>query len=68
MFKPLKPGHLTAVVFVVIMLAGLLWNHWSFLVLVYQLFTLAAGLNIKNLLGLIDPEYKAITPLNGTGS
>ena len=32
-FQTFKTRALTAVVFVIIMLTGLLWNQWSFLVL-----------------------------------
>lgn len=55
-----KTRALTAVIFVVIMLAGLLWNHWSFFVL-FSIIHLGCWLEYQKLVGLIDPEYKQIT-------
>lgn len=56
----------TAVIFVVIMLAGLLWNHWSFFLL-FSIIHFGCWLEYQKLVGLIDPEYQKITPLHKYG-
>jgi len=57
---------LTAIVFAVIMLAGLLWNHWSFFVL-FSLIHFGCWLEYQRLIGLIDEEYSQITPFHKYG-
>lgn len=61
-----KTRAVTAVVFVVIMLAGLLWNQWSFLVL-FSVIHFGCWAEYQKLLGSIDPEYKDISPLHRYG-
>lgn len=56
----------TAVIFVVIMLAGLLWNHWSFFLL-FSVIHFGCWVEYQKLVGLIDPEYQKITPLHRYG-
>ncbi len=56
----------TAVIFVVIMLAGLLWSHWSFFVL-FSIIHFGCWVEYQKLVGLIDPEYQLITPLHKYG-
>lgn len=56
----------TAVIFVVIMLAGLLWNHWSFFLL-FSVIHFGCWVEYQKLIGLIDPEYQNITPLHKYG-
>ncbi|MCW3106478.1 MAG: phosphatidate cytidylyltransferase [Segetibacter sp.] len=56
----------TAVIFVVIMLAGLLWNHWSFFIL-FSIIHFGCWLEYQKLVGLIDPEYQEIKPLHKYG-
>jgi phosphatidate cytidylyltransferase len=56
----------TAVIFVVIMLAGLLWNHWSFFLL-FSIIHFGCWIEYQKLVGLIDPEYQKITPLHKYG-
>jgi len=61
-----KTRALTAVIFVVIMLAGLLWNHWSFFVL-FSIIHFGCWLEYQKLIGLIDPEYRQITLVHKYG-
>lgn len=56
----------TAVIFVIIMLAGLLWNQWSFFVL-FSIIHFGCWLEYQKLISLIDEEYKQITPLHKYG-
>jgi phosphatidate cytidylyltransferase len=56
----------TAAIFVVIMLAGLLWNHWSFFVL-FSIIHFGCWVEYQKLVGLIDPEYQTITPFHKYG-
>ncbi len=57
---------LTAAVFVVIMLAGLLWNHWSFFIL-FSIIHFGCWVEYQRLVGLIDKEYQQITPFHKYG-
>ena len=57
---------LTAVVFVVIMLGGLLWNHWTFFLL-FSIIYFGGWLEYQRLIGLIDPEYSKISALHKFG-
>src|SRR3954469_21644453 len=61
-----KTRALTAVIFVIIMLAGLLWNHWSFFIL-FSVIHFGCWMEYQKLVGLIDPEYQQITPLHKYG-
>jgi len=54
---------LTAVVFVLVMLAGLLWNQWSFLTL-FSVIHFGCWIEYQKLVGLIDTGYRQITPLH----
>lgn len=56
----------TAVVFVIIMLAGLLWNHWSFFLL-FSIIHFGCWFEYQKLVGLIDPAYKQITDFEKYG-
>jgi phosphatidate cytidylyltransferase len=55
-----KTRAVTAIVFVVIMLAGLLWNHWVFFIL-FSVIHFGCWLEYHKLVGLIEPEYQKIT-------
>lgn len=55
-----KTRALTAVVFVVVMLAGLLWDQWSFLLL-FSIVHVGCWIEYQKLVGLIDPDYKGIS-------
>ncbi len=61
-----KTRTLTAVVFVIVMLAGLLWNHWSFLIL-FTIVHVGCWLEYQKLIGLIDKDYAVITPFHKYG-
>lgn len=64
--KTLKTRSLTAVVFVVVMLIGLLWNHWSFFIL-FSIIHFGCWTEFQKLVGLIDPDYTTITPFHKYG-
>lgn len=57
---------LTAILFAVIMLVGLLWNHWSFLVL-FSIIHFGCSFEYQKLVALIDPGYKSINPFHRYG-
>jgi phosphatidate cytidylyltransferase len=59
-FQTFKTRALTAVIFVAVMLAGLLYNHWSFLAL-FTVVHFGCWIEYQKLIGLIDPEYQAIS-------
>lgn len=61
-----KTRALTAAIFVIIMLAGLLWNRWSFLLL-FSVIHFGCWIEYQKLIGLIDPRYQTITPLHKYG-
>ena len=55
-----KTRALTAIVFVVIMLLGLLVNQWSFFLL-FSIIHFGCWIEYQKLVGLIDPNYKKLT-------
>jgi len=55
-----KTRSLTAVIFVVVMLAGLLINHWSFFIL-FSVIHFGCWIEYQKLIGLIDKEYLSIS-------
>lgn len=61
-----KTRALTAVIFVVIMLVGLLWNQWSFFVL-FSIIHFGCWIEYQKLISFIYPEYRQITPLHKYG-
>ena len=61
-----KTRALTAVVFVLVMLAGLLLNRWSFFTL-FSVVHFGCWLEYQKLVGLIDKEYKEIGPVHRYG-
>ena len=61
-----KTRTLTAAVFVVVMLAGLLWNHWSFLVL-FTIIHFGCWTEYQKLVAKIDPDYASISPFHKYG-
>ncbi|TDH18356.1 phosphatidate cytidylyltransferase [Segetibacter sp. 3557_3] len=65
-FKTFKTRALTAVVFVAIMLTGLLWNHWTFFLL-FTIIHFGCWFEYQKLVGLIDKEYRDITPFHKYG-
>src|SRR5688500_5642793 len=61
-----KTRALTAVVFVVVMLAGLLWNHWSFFIL-FTIIHMGCWVEYQRLIGKIDPDYSKISSFHKYG-
>ncbi len=61
-----KTRALTAVIFAVIMLIGLLWNQWSFFIL-FSVIHFGCWMEYQKLVALIDPGYKEITPIHKYG-
>jgi phosphatidate cytidylyltransferase len=59
----LKTRSLTAAVFVVVMLAGLLWNPWSFLLL-FSVIHFGCWIEYEKIMVLIDKDYASISPLH----
>lgn len=61
-----KTRALTAVIFVVIMLVGLLWSHWSFFIL-FSIIHFGCWTEYQKLISFIYPDYQKITPLHKYG-
>lgn len=61
-----KTRTLSAVVFVIIMLAGLLINHWTFLLL-FTIIHFGCWKEYQHLISLIDADYKELTPIHRYG-
>ena len=61
-----KTRTLTAAVFVLVMLAGLLWNYWSFFIL-FTIIHFGCWSEYQKLVGLIDKDYLQITPFHKYG-
>jgi phosphatidate cytidylyltransferase len=57
---------LTALLFVIVMLAGLLWNRWSFFIL-FSVIHFGCWLEYQRLVGQIDGKYKEITDFHKWG-
>jgi phosphatidate cytidylyltransferase len=62
-FQTFKTRALTAVVFVLVMLAGLLWNQWSFLVL-FSIIHFGCWVEYQKLIKLIDADYKEVSTVH----
>jgi phosphatidate cytidylyltransferase len=62
----LKTRTLTAAIFVVVMVIGLLWNHWSFFVL-FSIIHFGCWAEYQKLVGLIDPDYTHVSPFHRYG-
>lgn len=62
----LKTRSLTAAIFVVVMLGGLLWSHWSFFIL-FTIIHFGCWKEYQQLIGKIDPDYLGITPFHKYG-
>jgi phosphatidate cytidylyltransferase len=62
----LKIRTLSAIVFVIIMLTGLIWNSWSFFTL-FLIIQLGCLYEYQKLLALIYPSYQNITPVHKWG-
>ncbi len=62
----LRTRTLSAAVFVVVMLAGLLWNQWSFFVL-FSIIHFGCWREYQKIIALIDKDYAMITPFHRYG-
>ncbi len=62
-FQSFKTRTLTAIVFVVIMLGGLLWNQWSFLLL-FSIIHFGCWIEYQKLIKLIDADYKEVSTVH----
>jgi phosphatidate cytidylyltransferase len=61
-----KTRALSAVVFVAVMMVGLLWNHWSFLVL-FSIIHFGCWVEYQKIMALINPGFNNITPTQRYG-
>ncbi len=61
-----KTRALTAIIFVVIMLAGLLINHWTFFLL-FTIIHFGCWFEYQKLMGLIDKDYQQINDFHKYG-
>ena len=61
-----KTRALTAAIFVLVMLSGLLVNHWTFLIL-FSIIHFGCWVEYQKLVALIDEGYKTITPFHKYG-
>lgn len=61
-----KTRALTALVFVVIMMSGLLWNEWSFFIL-FSIIHWGCWLEYQRLVKRIDPSYTQISSFHEYG-
>lgn len=66
-WQTFKTRFLTAIVFVVVMLAGLLWNRWSFFLL-FSLVHFGCWVEYQQLIRRINPDYAAISPFHKYGA
>jgi len=57
---------LSAVVFVIVMMAGLLWNHWSFFAL-FSIIHFGCWIEYQRLVEKIDSKYAGISPVHRYG-
>ena len=61
-----KTRSLTAVVFVLVMLVGLLWSHWTFFIL-FSVIHFGCWIEYQKIIGKIDPDYRQISPFHKYG-
>ena len=61
-----KTRTITAAIFAIIMLAGLLINHWTFFIL-FSVIHFGCWLEYQKLVGLIDKEYQKISSFHKYG-
>ena len=64
--QTLKTRSLTATVFVLIMLLGLFWNHWSFFIL-FSIIHFGCWIEYQKMIGLIDQDYRQISSFHRYG-
>jgi phosphatidate cytidylyltransferase len=61
-----KTRALTSIVFVMVMLVGLLWNRWTFLIL-FSVIHFGCWIEYQKLVGLIDVKYRHISSIQRYG-
>lgn len=61
-----KTRALTAIIFVAVMMAGLLWNKWSFFIL-FSIVHFGAWTEYQKLVSAFNPDYKVTKPLHRYG-
>jgi len=61
-----KTRSLTALVFVIVMLTGLLWNQWSFFIL-FSVVHFGCWYEYQKIIALIDKNYGEISPFHRYG-
>ncbi len=61
-----KTRAITALIIVMVMLVGLLWNPWSFFIL-FSIVHFGCWIEYQRLVALIDPGYREITPFHRYG-
>ncbi|MBS1563611.1 MAG: phosphatidate cytidylyltransferase [Bacteroidetes bacterium] len=64
--KTFRTRSLTAAVFVIVMLAGLLWTQWGFFIL-FSVIHFGCWSEYQKLIGKIEPSYTQITPFHKYG-
>jgi phosphatidate cytidylyltransferase len=65
-WQTFKTRTITAAVFVAVMLAGLLINHWTFFLL-FSVIHFGCWMEFQKLVGLMDKDYSDISPLHKYG-
>jgi len=65
-WQTFKTRSLTAIVFVMVMLFGLLWNRWSFFIL-FSIVHSGAWIEYQRLISRINKEYATISLLHCYG-
>jgi phosphatidate cytidylyltransferase len=65
-WQTFKTRALTAIVFVVVMMVGLLWSSWSFFIL-FSIVHFGAWIEYQKLIGLINNEYSTVNWLHRYG-
>ena len=65
-FKIFRTRALTAIIFLIVMGAGLLWNHWSFFIL-FSIIHFGCWFEYQQVMGKIEPGYTDLTPFHKWG-
>ena len=66
-WQTFKTRALTAIVFAVVMLAGLLWNQWSFFIL-FSIIHFGAWNEYQNLVSVFNPAYRKTSEIHRYGA
>lgn len=64
--KTFQTRALTSVVFVIVMMAGLLWNEWSYFIL-FSIIHFGCWIEFQKLVEKFNPDYKNIDPFHRYG-